>query len=114
MRQSTIYSAPVKAMQREPLLPRLQVLDAIVESFSIAGFDVFQQRAKGHLSELIGPSAENSYGFFIPPPRSLWITSKRSWILLTRRIPTPCSRSAGQHFPRFRALQEGLQKDASQ
>jgi hypothetical protein len=33
--------ATVKAMQREPLLPRLQVLDAIVESFSIAGFDVF-------------------------------------------------------------------------
>ena len=42
MRQSTIYSAPVKAMRREPLLPRLQVLDAIVKRFRIAGFDVFQ------------------------------------------------------------------------
>jgi hypothetical protein len=38
----TIYSAPVKAMQHEPLLPRLQLLDPAVESFSIPGFDVFQ------------------------------------------------------------------------
>jgi hypothetical protein len=38
----TIYSAPVKAMQHEPLLPKLQILDRVVESFSIPGFDVFQ------------------------------------------------------------------------
>jgi len=38
----TIYSAPVKAMQHEPLLPKLQLLDPVADSFSIAGFDVFQ------------------------------------------------------------------------
>jgi hypothetical protein len=29
-------------MQHEPLLPRLQLLDAVIESFSIPGFDVLQ------------------------------------------------------------------------
>jgi hypothetical protein len=38
----TIYSAPVEAMQHEPFLPKLQILDPVVESFSIPGFDVFQ------------------------------------------------------------------------
>ena len=38
----TIYSAPVKAMQHEPLLPWLHLLEAVIESFTIPGFDVFQ------------------------------------------------------------------------
>ena len=33
---------PVKAMQHEPLLPRLQLLEAVIESVSILSFDVFQ------------------------------------------------------------------------
>jgi hypothetical protein len=37
----TIYSPAVKAMQHEPLLPRLQLIDAVIESFSVPGFDVF-------------------------------------------------------------------------
>ena len=38
----TIYSPPVKAMEHEPLLPRLQLLEAVIESVSIPSFDVFQ------------------------------------------------------------------------
>jgi hypothetical protein len=38
---STIYSPPVKAMEHEPLLPRLQLLEAVIESVSIPSFDVF-------------------------------------------------------------------------